>query len=185
MSLKFGYARISTPSQSLKYQIENLKQAECSEIFTDICSGAFSNRPGFLEMQKKLRRGDLVTITTLDRLGRSNKFLINLLEEWREREINLQILSQQIDTRTTHGKFIFDIMAALAEQERNIIRERIKKGLEGARARGKKGGRPKKLTLKEAKRMKIIYEEKNLSIQEISLMYNISKTTIYNYLTII
>lgn len=180
--MKLGYARISTPQQSMEHQVANLEQAGCEKIFTDIVSGAHSSRPGFDELEKILRGGDVVTVTTLDRLGRSNRFLLQLIEKWNQKNIHLHILSHAIDTTTTQGKFMFDIMAALAEQERNLIRERIKKGLEGARARGRGGGRPKKLDEKKIIRMKKLYNEKHLTVLEICLMYGISKRTLYNYL---
>lgn len=180
--MKFGYARISTPQQSLEYQIANLEKAGCEKVFTDVFSGARDKRAGFDQMNGQLREGDVVTVTTLDRLGRSNRFLLQLMEVWNTRKIHLHILSHDIDTTTTHGKFMFGIMALLAEQERNLICERIRKGIEGARARGKKGGRPMKLENSKIKRMRTLYNEKRLSVKEICLMYNISKVTLYNYL---
>ncbi len=180
--MKFGYARISTPQQSLEYQIANLEKSGCQKVFSDIVSGAKDKRPGFQKLSDQLRSGDIVTVTSLDRLGRSNRFLLNLIEEWRVAGIHIHILSHQIDTTTTQGKFMFDIMAALAEQERNLIRERIRKGLEGARARGRKGGRPRKLDLDKIQRLRALYEEQKWSIREICEDYNISKQTLYNYL---
>jgi len=179
--MKFGYARISTPQQSLEYQIANLEESGCDKVFSDIVSGAHDKRPGFEKLSEQLRTGDIVAVTTLDRLGRSNRFLLNLIEEWHEKGIHLHILSNQIDTTTTQGKFLFNIMAALAEQERNLIRERIRKGLEGARARGRKGGRPPKLTPEKISRLRTLYEEKKWSIGEICQDYDISKQTLYNY----
>jgi len=180
--MKFGYARISTPKQSLDYQRANLEIAGCEKIFTDIVCGSKAKRPGFEKMSGCLRIGDIVTVTTLDRLGRSTSMLLQLIESWNKKNIHLHILSHQIDTTTSQGKFMFDIMAALAEQERNLIRERIRKGLEGARARGRKGGRPRKLDLNKIKRMKLLYDKRNLTVSEICLMYGISKRTLYNYL---
>ncbi len=180
--MKFGYARISTPQQSLEYQIANLEKSGCDKVFSDIVSGAKDKRPGFQKLTDQLREGDVVAVTTLDRLGRSNRFLVNLIDEWHKTGIHLHILSHQIDTTTTHGKFLFDIMAALAEQERNLIRERIKKGIEGARARGRKGGRPQKLDSEKIKRLRSVYEKQEWSVSEICKDYGISKQTLYNYL---
>lgn len=181
--MKIGYARVSTSKQSVDSQVALLKSDGCEKIFEDIFTGYSSSRPSFDEMNRNLRREDTVVITTLDRLGRSNKFLLHLIEEWKERGINLKILSHNIDTTTLHGKFMFDIMAALAEQERNLIRERIMSGLKSARARGLLGGRPSSLDDKEKKRLLELYAEKNLSVKELCKMYNISRTTLYNYVT--
>lgn len=180
--MKFGYARISTPQQSMELQIDSLKRAGCEKIFKDVYTTSTSARPGFDDMVSHLRSGDVVTVTTLDRLGRSNRFLLELLDEWNKKEIHIHILSHQIDTTTTQGKFLFSIMAALAEQEKNLINERVRKGVAEAKARGRSGGRKISLTEKEMKKMKQLYEEKVLGVKEICLMYNISKPTIYNYL---
>lgn len=180
--MKFGYARISTPQQSMEYQISTLMNSGCEKILKDITSGAHSKRPGFDEMSNQLRAGDVVTVTTLDRLGRSTLFLLNLIDEWNKKNIHLHILSHQIDTTTTQGKFMFDIMAALAEQERNLIKERIQSGIAAARLRGHYPGRPKKLRDTKIKRMIEIYHQKSLSVQEICLMYGICRKTLYNYL---
>jgi len=180
--MKFGYARVSTPDQSLENQIANLEKAGCKKIFTDKASGNKALRPGFNEMRSHLRDGDIVTITSLDRLGRTSRLLLQLLEEWEKEKIHIHVLSLAMDTSTSAGKLMYSIMAALAECERNLIRERTKKGLEGARARGRCGGRPKKLSELQVKRMIQIYNEKRLSLKEIRLMYGIGKTTLFNYI---
>lgn len=180
--MKFGYARVSTPQQSLEQQIIHLQDAKCEKIFEDVGCGTCETRKGFEKMAEQLRKGDVVTITALDRLGRSNRQLLNLVEDWNKRDIHLHILSHQLDTTTTQGKFVFSIMAALAEQERNIIKERIRGGREAARARGRNGGRPAKINEKQLKRMKKLYYDKNLSVKEICEMYSICKVTMYNYL---
>ncbi len=179
--MKFGYARISTSQQSLESQIDHLQNVNCEKIFKDIGCGAHENHKGFEEMNNQLREGDIVAVTALDRLGRSNKKLLELIEEWNKKNIHLHILSHQIDTTTPQGKFMFSIMAALAEQERNIIRERVTRGIQTARARGRKGGRPRKVNEKEHKRLLKLYYEKNISVQEICEIYTISKPTLYNY----
>ena len=180
--MKFGYARVSTPQQSLENQIANLEKAGCEKVFSDRVSGSKSKRPGFDSMAVQLREGDSVCITSLDRLGRSSRVLIQLLEEWEKMGIHIQILSLALDTSTAAGKLMFSVMASLAECERNLIRERTMKGLEGARARGRNGGRPKKLTDAQVRRMLHLYNEKRLSLKEIRIMYGIGKTTLFNYI---
>jgi DNA invertase Pin-like site-specific DNA recombinase len=180
--MKFGYARVSTPEQSMENQIENLKAAGCERIFSDKVSGSKAKRPGFEEMVKQLRTGDTVTLTSLDRLGRTSKLLLHLLEEWQKENIHIHILSLEMDTSSSAGKLMYSIMAAMAECERNLGRERTLKGLEGARARGRKGGRPPKLSEKQIERMIQLYNEKRLSLMEIRLMYGIGKTTLFNYI---
>ena len=180
--MKFGYARVSTPEQSLENQIANLENAGCEKIFSDVVTGSKSSRPGFLHLQVHLRPGDIVTLTSLDRLGRTSSLLLRLLEEWEKENIHIHVLSLDMDTSTSAGKLMYSIMAAMAEAERNLIRERTLKGLEGARARGRKGGRPPKLTEKQVKRMIQIYNENRLSLMEIRLMYGIGKTTLFNYI---
>ena len=180
--MKLGYARVSTSKQTLDSQIERLQFAGCEMIFSDIITGTRASSPGFDEMNRNLRSGDIVVITSLCRLGRSNRFLIPLIREWEERSVHLQLLSHNIDTTTPQGKFMFDIMATLAEQERNVIQERIKKGVENARARGRSGGRPKKLNLEEIKKMKKIYDAQSLSVIEICRLYKITPPTFYTYI---
>lgn len=179
--MKFGYARVSTAEQSLENQIANLKKAGCEKIFTDTVSGNKVFRPGFKELTSHLREGDIVVVTSLDRLGRTSRLLIQLLEDWGKEKIDIHVLSLAMDTSTPGGKLSYTVMAALAECERNLIRERTLKGLEGARARGRGGGRPRKLSSQAVKRMLQIYYEKRLSIQEIRFMYGISKSTLYSY----
>ncbi len=180
--MKFGYARVSTPEQSLENQIANLEKAGCEKIFSDVGTGSKSPRPEFLQLRTHLRPGDIVTLTSLDRLGRTSTLLLRLLEDWDKENIHIHVLSIEMDTSTSAGKLMYSIMAAMAEAERNLIRERTMKGLEGARARGRKGGRPMKLNDKQVERMIQIYNDKRLSLLEIRLMYGIGKTTLYNYI---
>jgi len=180
--MKFGYARVSTPEQSLENQIANLKNAGAEKIFSDKTSGMKDRRPGFDKMEEQLRPGDKVIITTLCRLGRSTRNLLRLLDEWHLRDIHMLILDLQIDTSTPIGRMAFTFTAAMKECERNLTSEKTKFGLMGARSRGRKGGRPKKLDETKVKRMIQIYKENRLSIKEILIMYNISKTTLYEYL---
>jgi DNA invertase Pin-like site-specific DNA recombinase len=180
--MKFGYARISTPKQSLENQVALLVDAGCEKIYSDIISGYNSKKVHFEKLMTILRKNDTVMVTGIDRLGRSTKDLAILLEDFHKKEINLVILGYDIDTRTAHGKMVFNFMAMIAENERMRNLERIRQGLEGARKRGKHVGRPRKMTSEKINRMKQLYEEKRLTIKELCLMYNICKVTLYNYL---
>lgn len=180
--MKFGYARISTPKQSLENQITLLENSGCEKIFSDVISGAFSLKPQFETMLDHLRPGDSVTVTGIDRLGRSTKDLSTLLEKFHKERIDLIILGYDLDTRTATGRMIFNFMAMIAENERMRNLERIHQGIEAAKSRGKKIGRPQKLNLEEMKRVKELYDTTSLSVQELCLMYNIKRASFYNYL---
>src|SRR5688500_18549284 len=138
-----GYARVSTQDQHLHLQQDALKTAGCIKIFTDTVSGVKHEGKGLAEAMNFLREGDILVVWRLDRLGRSLKDLIERLTELHDRNIGFKSLTENIDTTTSGGKLIFHIFGALAEFERDIIRERTNAGLTAARARGTKGGRPK------------------------------------------
>lgn len=184
--MKIGYARVSTKEQKLDLQINELKKAGCKKIYQEFgVSGSKANRPELDNMLKNLRSGDVVVIWKLDRLGRSLKDLVNLVEQFNSQNIGILSLHDPIDTTTSQGKLIFNIFASLAEFERDVIRERTKAGLESARSRGRIGGRPKGLSQeaqKKAKTAQTLYESQRFSIKEITQQLNISKKTLYNYL---
>jgi DNA invertase Pin-like site-specific DNA recombinase len=141
-----GYARVSTHEQTLNLQRDALTTAGCSKIFTDAASGAKTERNGLDAALAYVRKGDTLVVWRLDRLGRSLPHLITTMTDLEERAIGFKSLTENIDTTTSGGKLIFHIFGALAEFERNLIRERTQAGLTAARARGKKGGRPNALT---------------------------------------
>ncbi|KAA3658874.1 MAG: DeoR family transcriptional regulator [Chloroflexi bacterium] len=183
--MKIGYARVSTKDQELSLQIDALEKEGCQQIYQEKMSGANKERPQLMKMIEQLREGDVIVVWKLDRLARSLKDLVALVNEIQDKGAGLQSLNDHIDTTTSHGKFTFHLFAALAEFERDIIRERTKAGLEAARARGRKGGRPKGLSQK-AQHTAIIaerlYQEGELSVKEICDQLSISKMTLYNYL---
>ena len=142
----FGYARVSTKDQSLNSQVDLLLKSGVDKdfLFKETASGRSDNRPIFNSMLDKLRDGDTVIVTDLDRLGRTSKQLIELLNYFNERSINFKSMSQGVfDTTSPMGKAVFEIMAILKAMEVEVLRERTNRGLEAARARGKKGGRKK------------------------------------------
>jgi DNA invertase Pin-like site-specific DNA recombinase len=142
--MRIGYARVSTDDQNLDLQQDALCQARVDKSYEDNASGKSLDRPQLAECLRSLRKGDTLIVWRLDRLGRSVKDLVALINELRERGVEFVSLTEAIDTTTPMGSFIFHITAALAELERSIIRERTRAGLVSARARGRKGGRPKK-----------------------------------------
>lgn len=176
-----GYARVSTSDQTLDLQQDALEKAGCARIFTDTASGANAERTGLDQAINYVRAGDTLVVWRLDRLGRSLKRLIETITALNNRKIGFKSVTEAIDTTTSGGKLIFHIFGALAEFERDIIRERTQAGLTAARARGRKGGRPKALTPKRADQLRTLYNDKNRSIDEICRTLNISRATLYRY----
>jgi DNA invertase Pin-like site-specific DNA recombinase len=173
-----GYARVSTHDQTLHLQQDALKKAECSKIFTDTASGAKAERKGLEEALTYVRTGDTLVVWRLDRLGRSLPHLITTMTDLEERGIGFKSLTENIDTTARGGKLVFHIFGALAEFERNLIRERTQAGLTAARARGKTGSRPKALTGKQLAIARDLYEKRH-PIAEICRTLKVSKATLY------
>tara|TARA_B110000879_G_C11025084_1_gene452516 strand:+ start:249 stop:809 length:561 start_codon:yes stop_codon:yes gene_type:complete len=177
-----GYARISTDDQNLNLQRDALNHAECEQIFEDQLSGAKAERPGLQQALQYARAGDTIVVWRLDRLSRSLKDLIEMVTLLESKGIGLRSLQEAIDTSSSSGKLIFHIFGALAEFERNLIRERTQAGLQAARARGRKGGRPKSLNKdKQALAVKL-YDEKKHTVDQICEMMGVSKPTLYKYI---
>ena len=166
----FGYARVSTDDQNLALQLEALTSQgiPTSQIFKDKLSGARCDRPGLMKCLDSLKSGDVLVVWRLDRLGRSMRHLITIVEDLRDRGVGFRSLQEgAIDTTTASGELILNIFAALAQFERRLIQERTKAGLAIARARGRQGGRPR-LESEEAKVLaaKKLAKDKTLSIDE-------------------
>ncbi|STX43957.1 site-specific DNA recombinase; e14 prophage [Legionella donaldsonii] len=177
-----GYARVSTDDQNLNLQHDALIQAGCEKIFDDQMTGSKIARPGLDAALDYAREGDVIVVWRLDRLSRSLKDLIDMVASLDEKKIGLKSLHESIDTSSSSGKLIFHIFGALAEFERNLIRERTHAGLQAARARGRKGGRPKKLSTDKAKLAIKLYKGKEHSIKQICELIGVSKPTLYKYL---
>ena len=185
--MKIGYARVSTQDQKLALQKDALKKAGCEIIYEEKISGKTKERPKLNEMFGKLRKGDIVIVWKLDRLGRSLKDLIDLVNQLNNLGVTFKSINDSINTNTPTGRFTFNIFASLAEFEREIIRERTKAGIEAARARGRFGGRPKGLSKEAAgkvKAVKILYDQQDKTMNEIARDLNISRATAYRYLDI-
>jgi len=180
--MKIGYARVSTPDQNLIMQEDALKKDGCQEIFSDIVSGVKSQRPGLDKALSYLREGDVLVVWKLDRLGRSIQHLIETIRSLSDRKIGFKSLQENIDTSTSSGKLVFHIFSALAEFERELIRERTDAGLKAARIRGRLGGRPALLDNRAIHRMIEMYDEQKNTVAEICKIYSISRPSFYNYL---
>ena len=184
--MKIGYMRVSTAEQNLDLQEDELKKAGCNKIFSDKISGSLSKaeRPGLKEAITYLREGDELVVYKLDRLGRSLKELISIITELSDKKINFSCITQNLDTSTSSGKLIFHVFAAIAEFERELIKERTKSGLESARARGRIGGRPSIVTTDKIKMAKQLHSDKSLPIKQILEALGVSKAVFYRMLRI-
>src|SRR5512147_2015827 len=177
-----GYARVSTQDQTLDLQKDALEKIGCTRIFTDTASGAKAERKGLEEALNYVREGDTLVVWKLDRLGRSLKDLITIITQLNNRNIGFKSITENIDTTTSGGKLVFHIFGALAEFERDIIRERTQAGLSAARARARKGGRPRALTSTKAQMATALYKDKNNTVAEICRTLRISRATLYRYI---
>src|SRR5215468_450147 len=180
-----GYARVSTTDQTLNLQKDALEKIGCSKIFTDTASGAKAERQGLQEALDYVREGDTLVVWRLDRLGRSLKHLIETITKLNNRNIGFKSITENIDTTTSGGKLVFHIFGALAEFERDIIKDRTRAGLTAARARGRLGGRPKAKTLDNPKKVALaqsLYENEDNTIDEICKTLNVSRATLYRYI---
>src|SRR5437899_1292748 len=165
-----GYARVSTQDQNLHLQKDALTKAGCEKIFTDTISGSTQERKGLDEALNFLRSGDTLVVWKLDRLGRTMKHLIDTVTQLKDKGIGFKSLTENIDTTTPGGKLIFHVFGSLAEFERDLIRERTQAGLLAARARGRRGGRPRTPALNDDKKVFIaqsLYNDKNNTIADI------------------
>jgi len=176
-----GYARISTTDQILDMQTDALTKAGCDKIFKDVASGAKIDRNGLDEALNSLRGGDTLVVWKLDRLGRSLKHLIEVINQLHQQRIAFISLQENIDTKSSGGKLIFHIFCALAEFERDIIRERTLAGLESARARGKIGGRPRALDQKKIDIARKLMSDASNSVEDVCKILRISRATLYRY----
>jgi len=177
-----GYARVSTQDQNPALQLDALKAAGCEKLFVEKASGAQRDRPELLAALDYLRAGDSLVVWKLDRLARSLKQLIETVELLDSRSIGLRSLTEAIDTTTAGGKLVFHVFGALAEFERSIIRERTKAGLEAARARGKKGGRPPALVAKDLAAAKAMLSDPEITMEEVAKRLKVAPSTLYRHM---
>jgi DNA invertase Pin-like site-specific DNA recombinase len=178
-----GYARVSTSDQDTALQIDALNKSGCEKVYQEKISGASKERPELTKCLDALRAGDTLTVWRLDRLGRSLKELVSIIAELEQKQVGFKSLTESIDTTTPTGKLQFHVFAALAEFERALIQERTKAGLAAARARGRKGGRPIKLSSKEVQKAKAMLLDPNITKTEVAKHLGITRATLNKYLS--
>jgi DNA invertase Pin-like site-specific DNA recombinase len=176
-----GYARVSTLDQTLALQQDGLSAAGCEAIYTDTVSGSVTDRPGLSQALSHLRAGDTLVVWRLDRLGRSLPHLIEIIRQLQERAVGFRSVQEQLDTTTSGGKLVFHVFGALAEFERDLIRERTHAGLQAARARGRLFGRPRALSPRKAEQLRTLAHDEQLTVREICQTLGISRATFYRY----
>jgi len=180
--MQIGYARVSTEDQKLDLQLDALKKAGCDQVFKDIASGAQQDREGLDHATKYLRPGDTLVVWKLDRLGRSLKHLIEVVNDFTKKGIYFRSLQENIDSSSSGGKLTFHLFGALAEFERDIIRERTMAGLQAARARGRVGGRPKAMDDRKIQLARQLMSNPVNSASEVSKTLGVSRATLYRSL---
>ena len=178
---RIGYGRVSTTDQNASSQEDSLRRARVDRIFIDTFTGTKASRPELDKLREQLRRGDVLVITRLDRLGRSTKDLLTIVGELEEKGVQLEVLEQSIDTSTPEGKLFFTMVAAFAEFERELMRSRTMDGLAAARARGRLGGRRPKLSGRQTAEVIRLYKD-GRRVQDIADLFSISRPTVYRVL---
>lgn len=181
--MNFGYARVSTEGQNLDRQIDRLKEygIHKANIYQEKITGTKKERPKLNKLLEVVEKGDVIVVSELTRLSRSVKDLISISETLNSKGVELISLKENIDTTTATGKAMFGMLAVMAQFERDLIAERTREGLASARARGRKGGRPK-VKPEDIDRALMMYESEKFSIKDICIMCGISKNTLYNYI---
>lgn len=176
-----GYARVSTGDQSLQLQVDALEKAGCVKVFTDVASGARSDRPGLEAAVEYMRPGDLLCCWKLDRVARSTAHLVVLMEEFKKKGYGFKSLTEQLDTSTAMGEFFFTVIGAIAQLERSLIQERTRAGLAAARERGSKPGRKPSLSADQVAVVRQLHAD-GKEVKALAAMFSVSRPTIYRVL---
>lgn len=177
-----GYARVSTLDQDTALQTDALRAAGCERIFEEKASGAKEDRPELTRALDMMRKGDVLVVWKLDRLARSLKQLVLVLDDLSQRGIGFRCLAPAIDTTTPEGRLLYSITGAFAEFERAIIQQRTKAGLKAALARGRKGGRPKALSAEDVIAARAMLRDATISVAAVAERFNVSRPTIYKHI---
>lgn len=181
-SMLIGYARVSTRDQKPHLQVDALREAGCERIFEETASGAKRDRPQLAMALDYMRNGDTLVVWKLDRLARSTRQLLETVEALEQRGIGLRILTQNIDTTSAGGRLIFTVFSAIAEFEREIICERTRAGLDAARSRGRKGGRPRALSEKDLKQARALLTDPEITVEDVARRLGVGPSTLYRYI---
>lgn len=179
MKKRIGYARVSTDDQNLDLQRDALTNAGCETIYEEKVSGKSTERPELVQCLKAMREGDTLVVWRLDRLGRSLPDLVKIVSELEAKGVVFESVTERIETASATGKLVFHVFAALAEFERNLIRERTNAGLQAARARGRVGGRKAKLNEKQKNEIRALLRDPSIVVSDVAKRYGISRTTLY------
>ena len=177
-----GYARVSTLDQDTALQTDALKAAGCERIFEEKASGAKEDRPELAKALDHARKGDVLVVWKLDRLARSLKQLVLVLDDLGRRGIGFRCLAPTIDTTTPEGRLLYSITGAFAEFERAIIQQRTRAGLKAALARGRKGGRPKSLSAEDLTKAKAMLRDGTISVASVAKTFGVSRPTLYKHI---
>jgi DNA invertase Pin-like site-specific DNA recombinase len=178
---KLGYGRVSTAEQSTEIQKSALLAAGAEKLFLENFTGTKANRPELDRLRDQMRSGDTVLVTKLDRLARSTKDLLNLVSEFQDAGVELVVLEQNINTSTSEGKFLLNVLSAVAELERDMIVARTQQGLAAAKARGRVGGRKPKMSPVQMAEVRKFYEQ-GRSVTDISALFSVSRASVYRVL---
>lgn len=185
MNQRIGYARVSTEDQHLDLQRDALQLAGCRVIYEDAATGKNAIRPELEQCRKALRAGDTLVVWRLDRLGRSLHDLVQIVADLERSGISFESVTEKIETVSAAGKLVFHVFAALAEFERNLIRERTYAGLAAARARGRAGGRKPKLGEKQVREIKALLRDPAIQVADVARRYGVSRTTLYKHVGVV
>ena len=173
-----GYARVSTQDQTPEFQVDALEKAGCEQVFQEKVTGKLRERPELSQCLRTLREGDVLVVWKLDRLARSLKDLVEIVQDLNDRAIGFRSLTEAIDTTSSGGRLVFHIFGALAEFEHDLIRERTKAGLQAARARGRQGGRKPAMSDADAKKAAAMLSDPKITKREVSQHFKVSRTTL-------
>ncbi|MGI4946596.1 MAG: recombinase family protein [Janthinobacterium lividum] len=179
---RVGYARVSTRDQTVALQLDALNAAGCIRVFEETALGAQRGRPQLAAALDYMRAGDTLVVWKLDRLARSTKQLIETVEDLARRGIGFRCLTQDIDTTTAGGRLVFTIFSAIAEFEREIIQERTRAGLDAARARGRRGGRPPAMKARDIKEARALLADPEITVEQVAARLKVSPSTLYRHL---